>query len=156
MASLKTNNEKFPIMSLQTSSPSSSLDGRRLAHPRLQRQQQHQVQRHACSVKTAAERKLQALLSSGNHSYHSINCPPADQHSRLHYATLSFDPVIMNGITNHAARLSVTSDSSSSLSNLSIGNCRLSRSCDHLVKDQIAPKVSERSCLCKRVLSVRD
>lgn len=48
------------------------------------------------SVKSAAEKKLQTLLSSVSHSYHSINCPPSDQHSRITYSTLTFDPVIVN------------------------------------------------------------
>lgn len=97
---------------------------------------------NATGVKSAAEKKLQSLLSSVSHSYHSINCPPSDQHSRLHYSALTIDPVIVNNMNSHA-RLSVVS-TNSSLSNISNG--RLSRSCDHLVKEQIAPKVCMTAC----------
>ena len=101
------------------------------------------------SVKSAAEKKLQSLLSSVSHSYHSINCPPSDQHSRLHYSTLTFDPAIVSNMASHA-RLSVVS-SNSSLSNIST-NYRLSRSCDHLVKEQVAPKVRLSSPDCIKLL----
>ena len=104
----------------------------------------------AAATTTCKSDRLQNVLSTVSHVYHSINCPPDDQQSRLHYSTLTFDPIITNSLPvapvhthNHPGRLTRgrLSVVSSNCSIADITDFRLSRSCDHLIKEQIAPKV---------------